>query len=149
MSMSCTYVLLRVFPSFQRCNPCIFVMCVVTSASLQSGALGNSDFRDLVIPLSPWSRIASRIAYQNVRLRENIISFHCIIFIWVHIDARNVVIRGLLELIVRSAAPFRYLSFLPWFLCAWYAHELYICFVKGFAIFPEVQPMYFCDVYGD
>ena len=23
---------------------------------------------------------------------------------------------------------------------------LYVCFVKGFVIFPEVQPMYFCDV---
>ena len=53
MPMSSTYVLLRVFPSLQRCNPCIFVMCVVTSTSLQSGALGNSVFRDLAIPLSP------------------------------------------------------------------------------------------------
>ena len=26
---------------------------------------------------------------------------------------------------------------------------LYMCFVKGFVIFPEVQPMYFCDVCGD
>ena len=30
-----------------------FVMCVVTCASLQSGALANSVFRDLVISLSP------------------------------------------------------------------------------------------------
>ena len=30
-----------------------FVMCVVTSTSLQSGALANSVFRDLVISLSP------------------------------------------------------------------------------------------------
>ena len=48
-----TYVLLRVLSYFQRCNPCIFRMCVVTSASLQSGALANSVFRDLVISLSP------------------------------------------------------------------------------------------------
>ena len=53
MPMCSTYVLLRVLLSFERCNPCIFVMCVVSSASLQSEALGNSDFRDLVIPLSP------------------------------------------------------------------------------------------------
>ena len=53
MPMSSTYVLLRVLPSFQRCNPCIFVMCVVTSTSLQSEALGNADFRDLAFPLSP------------------------------------------------------------------------------------------------
>ena len=53
MPMSSTHVLLRVLSSFQRCNPCIFVMCVVPSASLQSEALGNSVFRDLVISLSP------------------------------------------------------------------------------------------------
>ena len=53
MPMTSTYVLLRVLPSFQRCNPCIFVMCVVTCASLQNGALDNSVFRDLVISLSP------------------------------------------------------------------------------------------------
>ena len=53
MDMSATYVLLRVLSYFQRCNPCIFVMCVVTSTSLQSGALANSVFRDLAISLSP------------------------------------------------------------------------------------------------
>ena len=53
MPMSCTYVLLRVLSSFQRCNPCIFVMCVVTSTSLQRGAFVNADFRDLAFPLSP------------------------------------------------------------------------------------------------
>ena len=51
--MSSTCVLLRVLSSFQRCNPCIFVMCMVACASLQSGALANSVFRDLVISLSP------------------------------------------------------------------------------------------------
>ena len=55
MPMSSTYVLLRVLSSFQRCNPCIFVMCVVTSTSLQSGAFVNADFRDLAFPLSPWT----------------------------------------------------------------------------------------------
>ena len=39
--------------------------------------------------------------------------------------------------------------FLPWLMRACYDPELYMCFVKGFAIFPEVQPMYFCDVCGD
>ena len=72
------------------------------------------------------------IAYQNVHLRESIISFHCIIFIWAHLDARNAVRRGLLEIIVRSATPFRFLSFLPWLMCAWYAREFFRCFVKGF-----------------
>ena len=54
-AMSYTYVLLRVLSSFQRCNPFIFVMCVVTSTSLQSGAFVNADFRDLAFPLSPGS----------------------------------------------------------------------------------------------
>ena len=53
MPVSSTCVLLRVLSSLQRCNPCIFRMSVVTSASLQSGALANSVFRDLVISLSP------------------------------------------------------------------------------------------------
>ena len=53
MPVSSTCVLLRVLSSFQRCNPCFFVMCVVPSARLQSEALGNSVFRDLAISLSP------------------------------------------------------------------------------------------------
>ena len=40
-----------IFPEVQYMY---FVMCVVTCASLQSGALANSVFRDLVISLS-WS----------------------------------------------------------------------------------------------
>ena len=49
MPMSSTYVLLRVLPSFQRCNPCIFVMCVVTRTSLRREVPEIADFRDLVI----------------------------------------------------------------------------------------------------
>ena len=54
MPVSSTYVLLRVLSSFQRCNPCIFVMCVVPSASLQSEAPGKSVFRDLVVFTKSW-----------------------------------------------------------------------------------------------
>ena len=53
MPVSSTCVLHRVLSSLQRCNPYIFGMCVVTCASLQSGALANSVFKDLVISLSP------------------------------------------------------------------------------------------------
>ena len=49
MPVSPSYVLLRILSSFQGCNPCIFRMCVVTCASLQSEAPGKSVFRDLVI----------------------------------------------------------------------------------------------------
>ena len=31
-------------------------------------------------------------------------------------------------------------------MCSSDLRVLYVCFVKGFVIFPEVQPMYFCDV---
>ena len=53
MILSSTCVLKYAMLSLQGCMPCIFVMCEVTSASLQSGALANSVFRDLVISLSP------------------------------------------------------------------------------------------------
>ena len=41
------------FVIFPEVQPMYFRMCVVTCASLQSGALANSVFRDLVISLSP------------------------------------------------------------------------------------------------
>ena len=47
MPVSPSYVLLRIFSSFERYNPCSFRMCVVTCASLQSEAPGKSVFRDL------------------------------------------------------------------------------------------------------
>ena len=49
MPVSPSYVLLRILLSLQRCNPCIFRMCVVTCASLQSEAPGKSVSRDLVV----------------------------------------------------------------------------------------------------
>ena len=83
------------------------------------------------------------IAYQNVHLREYIISFHCIIFIWVHLDAGNAVRRGLLEIIVRSATPFRILSFLPWLMCAWYDLMLYMCLWRVLSSFQRCNPCIF------
>ena len=53
MRLMSTCVLNYVMPSLQRCLPCIFVICMVTSTSLQSGAFVNADFRDLTFPLSP------------------------------------------------------------------------------------------------
>ena len=41
------------FVIFSEVQPMFFVMCVVSSASLQSGARANSVFRDLVTSLSP------------------------------------------------------------------------------------------------
>ena len=46
MGMSSTCVLLYAMPYFQRCMPCIFVISVVTSTSMQSRLRNVSDFRD-------------------------------------------------------------------------------------------------------
>ena len=47
MSMRSTCVLGYAMPSLQWYLPCIFVIFVVTSTSLQSNVIGNADFRDL------------------------------------------------------------------------------------------------------
>ena len=52
MGMSSTCVLLYAMPYFQWCMPCIFVISVVTSTSMQTRLRNVSDFRDLVISLS-------------------------------------------------------------------------------------------------
>ena len=70
-------------------------------------------------------------------------------FIRGHLDAQISVGRGLVAVILWFLTELGDLSFLYHLICASYGHELYICFVKGFAIFPEVQPMYFCDLCGD
>ena len=46
MGISSTCVLLYVMSSFQWCSPCIFVISVVTSTSMQSRLRNVSDFRD-------------------------------------------------------------------------------------------------------
>ena len=47
MILSSTFVLLNAMPSLQGCMPCIFVIFVVTSTSMQSSLLNDADFRDL------------------------------------------------------------------------------------------------------
>ena len=47
MGMSSTCVLLYAMPSFQGCIPCIFVIFVVTSTSMQTRLRDVSDFRDI------------------------------------------------------------------------------------------------------
>ena len=44
---------------------------------------------------------------------------------------------------VRSVTPFSTFVIFAMIICACYAREFFICFVKGFVIFPEVKPMYF------
>ena len=50
--MSSTCVLLYAMPYLQRCMPCIFVISVVTSTSMQTRPHNVSDFRDLAFSLS-------------------------------------------------------------------------------------------------
>ena len=52
MGMSSTCILMYAMPSLQSCMPCIFVISVVTSKSMQTRLRDISDFRDLVILLS-------------------------------------------------------------------------------------------------
>ena len=52
MSRSSTCVLMYAMPSLQTCMPCIFVIYVVTSTSMQTRLRDVSDFRDLVISQS-------------------------------------------------------------------------------------------------
>ena len=49
MGMSPTCVLMYAMPSLQGFMPCIFVIYVVTSTSMQTRLRNVSDFRDLVI----------------------------------------------------------------------------------------------------
>ena len=53
MGMISTCVLLYAMPYFQGCIPCIFVISMVTRTSMQSRLRNVSDFRDLVISISP------------------------------------------------------------------------------------------------
>ena len=46
MGMSSAGVLIYAVPSLQRCMPCIFVISVVTSTSMQTRLRDVSDFRD-------------------------------------------------------------------------------------------------------
>ena len=57
MGMSSTCVLLYAMPYFQWCMPCIFLISVVTSTSMQTRPRNVSDFRDLVISLKSLSAV--------------------------------------------------------------------------------------------
>ena len=52
MGMNSTCVLFYAMPYLRRCMPCIFVISVVTSTSMQTRLRNVSDFRDLVSLLS-------------------------------------------------------------------------------------------------
>ena len=57
LGMSSTCVLKYAMPSLQWCSPCIFVISVVTSTSMQSRPRNISDFRDLEKTLKSLSAV--------------------------------------------------------------------------------------------
>ena len=73
MGMSSTCVLLYAMPYFQGCMPCIFVISLVTSTSMQTRLRNVSDFRDLVISLSLWLLLFC--CYVSMWLQRDLWSF--------------------------------------------------------------------------
>ena len=71
MGMSSTCVLLYAMPYFQWCMPCIFVISVVTSRSMQTRLRNVSDFRD-----SNFSKSLSAVILLPCKLDATEISMH-------------------------------------------------------------------------
>ena len=66
MGMSSIGVLIYAMSSLQRCMPCIFVISVVTSTSMQTRLRDISDFTDLVILLSVTAGILLLCGYREI-----------------------------------------------------------------------------------
>ena len=71
MGMSSTCVLNYAMPYFQWCSPCIFVISVVTSTSMQSRLRNVSDFRD-----SDFSKSLSAVILLSCKLDATERSMH-------------------------------------------------------------------------
>ena len=67
-----------------------------------------------------------RLICQIVRLNEYFISFHCIMFIWAHLDAWIIVARVLYNVVCCLLTEHAHLSFLPCLMCASYEVDVYI-----------------------
>ena len=83
-----------------------------------------------------------RVICQIVCLNEYIISFHCIMFIWVHIDAWIIIARVLHDAVCCLLTELALLSFLPWLMCASYEVDVYMCFDLCYVFFTEVLTMF-------
>ena len=71
MGIRSTCVLLYAMPYFQGCMPCIFVISVVTSTSMQTRPRNVSDFRD-----SDFSKSLSAVILLPCKLDATEISMH-------------------------------------------------------------------------
>ena len=79
-----------------------------------------------------------RVIYRNVHLE--------MLFIWVQLDAQISGARVLYAVTCCYLSELEDLLFLLHLMCAFYGHELYMCFDVCHAIFTEVYAMYFCDL---
>ena len=77
MGMSSTCVLLYAMPSLHRCMPCIFVISVVTSTSMQTRLHNVSDFRDLVISPSLSAVILLSCKLDAIERSMHILEMFC------------------------------------------------------------------------
>ena len=68
MGMSSTCVLMYAMPSLQRFMPCISVIAVVTSTSMQTRLRNVSDFRDFVISKSVTAVILLLYIYVSTEI---------------------------------------------------------------------------------
>ena len=87
--------------------------------------------------------------YQNVHCEMLFISFHCVMLVWVHVDALIIIARVQYDVNCCLLTELGDLSFSLHFVCASYEHELYMCFELHHAIFTVVLVLYFCDLCGD
>ena len=84
-----------------------------------------------------------RVICQIVRLDEYFISLHCIMFIWVHLDAWIFVARVLHNVVCCLLTELAHLSFFPWLMRASYEVDVYMCFELCHAILQGCMPCNF------
>ena len=72
MDMSSTCVLIYAMPSFQGCFPCIFVIYVVTSTSMQSSLRDIADLRDRILP-SPFPSVIFMPCKHDATVRSMLV----------------------------------------------------------------------------
>ena len=164
MGMSSTCVLLYAMPSFQGCMPCICLISVVTSTSTQSRPRNVSDFKDSdfskscdfykICPCSSHHNSLHIASFRacNISKCSSRDALHFVTLHHIHFSPSwcpNLWCKSV------SCCYLLLLTRTWWFaiflhlICAFYGHELYMCFVVCHAIFPGMYAMYLFDLCGD
>ena len=81
--------------------------------------------------------------YQNVRHEILFISFHCSMFVWVHLDALIIIAKVLYDVDCCLLTELDVLLFLLHLMCASYGHELYRCFDLAMPSLQRFMPCIF------